>query len=389
LRILVTGAAGLLGAEVTDRLARQGHAVVGLVHRTTDVRLNNGRRLPALRGLPDEPPGGRVALVAADVRQPRLGLSEPLYERLRASVDVVVHSAAVTDFGHPPELYEAVNVGGTAAMLDFVAGRRPHPIPIVHVSTAYVCGERQGTIGEDELEAGQGFANPYERSKFRAERLVREAGARGVPFVVARPSIIVGTATTGQVRDFKTIYVVLRVTTDGRVRSIPGNYDATLDLVPVDAVAAAVARLAADPGAAAGRTLHLVAGRPTTLRDFSDVLAEYPSFHVPRFVSPHAFDVGRLPSLERRFYLRVIQLYEGYFARRVTFARDAATAWGGFPPTPCGKPFLRRLIDYGERVGYLGARPRRHGGAPVAVRAASLEPDPDLAGVAMLDGDVA
>jgi hypothetical protein len=41
------------------------------------------------------------------------------------------------------------------------------------VLTAFVCGDRTGTIREDELETGRHFHNPYERSKCEAERRVR------------------------------------------------------------------------------------------------------------------------------------------------------------------------------------------------------------------------
>ncbi|WP_280464758.1 SDR family oxidoreductase [Nocardia brasiliensis] len=39
-----------------------------------------------------------------------------------------------------------------------------------------MCGERSGTIGEHDLDAGLSFGNGYEQSKFRAEQLVRAAG---------------------------------------------------------------------------------------------------------------------------------------------------------------------------------------------------------------------
>ena len=51
------------------------------------------------------------------------------------------------------------------------------PAAMVQVSTAYVCGERDGAIAEDETDRPERFANPYEASKFASEALVREAMA--------------------------------------------------------------------------------------------------------------------------------------------------------------------------------------------------------------------
>lgn len=349
----MTGATGLVGAEVCAALAAQGCAVVALVHRNRDVVRNNGRRLR----LRDGPVPGAVCALPSDVSAPGLGLAEPVRSELTASLDVVIHSAAVTDFGRPPGLYEAVNLRGTKNVLELAASACRGPLPLLYVSTAYVCGERSGPVLESELEVGQAFANPYEDSKHRAERRVRDAIARGHPAAIVRPSIVVGESRSGRIRDFKNMYVVLRVLTQGRVRSIPGSYDATLDLVPLDYVSRAIARLALRMDEAAGRTFHLVGRRPATLLDFSDTLAEYPTMHVPRFVPPAGFDLEALPVVERKYYERIIGLYESYFRRRVEFVDDAARAFLGahLPKPPSGRGLLRKCLDYCEEVGYLGA----------------------------------
>jgi len=168
-----------------------------------------------------------------------------------------VHCAAITDFGRAEALYQQVNVDGTRQVIELA---REHATPLVHVGTAYVCGERSGTIAESELDVGQRLGNNYEESKLRAETLVRKANADGLPVAVVRPSIVVGAARTGVVRDFKNIYVVLKLTTQGRVRSIPGHFDAMLDLVPVDHVADVVAATVDRFAEAEGRTFHAVGG---------------------------------------------------------------------------------------------------------------------------------
>ncbi|MBI0378432.1 SDR family oxidoreductase, partial [Streptomyces albiflaviniger] len=312
LRILVTGAAGLVGAEVTARLVAAGHQVTALVHNQPAVIRNDGTPLE-----PDA-----VTCLPGDVTRPGLGLPEAAYQALVADgLDRIVHCAAITDFGLPDEIYQAVNVDGTAHVLELA---RAGGVPLVHVGTAYVCGERDGLIRETELDEGQRLANAYEESKFRAETLVHKAQADGVRAAIVRPSIVVGDERTGVVRDYKNIYVVLKLATEGKVRSIPGQYEARLDLVSVDYVADVITEVTHRFEEAAGRTFHAV-GAPLTLRDFSDVMAEYPPFHVPRFVPPTSFDAQRLPRRERAYYERVMTLYESYFRRRTRFD-DSHTA---------------------------------------------------------------
>jgi hypothetical protein len=116
-----------------------------------------------------------------------------------------------------------------------------------------------------------------------------------------------------------------------------------------DVVAAATTRFAE----VEGQTLHATAGG-LSLREFSDVLAEFPSFSVPRFVAPSAFDPNRLPETERAYHAKVITLYESYFRRRPSFDRAGTDAF--LPGSrPAGGPeVLRSLLGYALKAGYLG-----------------------------------
>ncbi|WP_055489596.1 SDR family oxidoreductase [Streptomyces sp. TP-A0356] len=342
--VLVTGASGLLGAEVTARLTAGGHTVLALLHRNGDIVRNDGRRLT--------PGPGTLTGITGDVNRPGLGLTHD-DRRLVATADRIVHCAAVTDFGLPEERYESVNVAGTRHVLDLALARRT---PLVHVSTAYVCGEREGTAREDELDVGQDPGNDYEKSKLTAETMVRKAAGERLPVAVVRPSIVAGASRTGRVRDFKTIYPVLKILTRGLVRTVPGHYDAALDLVPVDRVADLVTEAATRFEDAEGLTLHAV-GQELTLRDFSDVIAEYPSLQVPRFVPPSAFSASALSDRERPYYERVISFYDPYFRRRIHFDATQAAGFSGRPAPAGGRPYLRRLLDQCLRTGYLGPAP--------------------------------
>ncbi|WP_051834120.1 SDR family oxidoreductase [Streptomyces sp. NRRL S-646] len=352
--VLVTGASGFLGAEVTARLITAGHSVLALLHSNGDIVRNNGRTL--------KPRPGTLTRLAGDITRPALGLdAEQL--RLAAGADRIVHCAGITDFGRPAQIYQDINVTGTENVL---ALAQAHGVPLVHVSTAYVCGERDGTAREDELDVGQRFGNDYEKSKLRAEVLVRGAAADGLPVAVVRPSIVTGDRRTGRVRDYKTMYPVVRLTTSGRVRTVPGNYDALLDLVPVDYVADLIVEAATRFEDARGRTLHATGGRAVTLRDLSDVLAEYPSFQVPRWIPPAVFSADALPDSERLYHERVISLYATYMRRRIHFDNTDTVAFSHRPAPTGGSPYLRRLLDHCLRSGYLGAAARRETAAASA-----------------------
>src|SRR5688500_51123 len=102
LKVLVTGATGVFGREITERLTRRGHRVVGL-----------SRRPPALL-----PPG--VQHVAADIRDREAVIAAA------EGCDVVAHCAWAIDALYGDAAERDINVGGTENVLTAVerAGAR-------------------------------------------------------------------------------------------------------------------------------------------------------------------------------------------------------------------------------------------------------------------------
>ena len=354
--VLVTGARGLVGAEVIARLLAKGHAVVAFLRSDGPVLRNDGTPIAVTPYRGGYPAPGTAAFVRGDVSEPFLGLEQDVYERLQASTSAMIHCAALTSFGRRPEKYESINFRGTERVIEFAKRARGAPIPLLYVSTAYVCGERPGVFHETDLELGQRLGNPYEQSKFRAEMAVRAAMQDGLPATVLRPSIIVGDAGRGVIRKFDTLYTVVRLTAAGLVRTMPGDYGATLDIVPIDWVADKVTEALEKFSHTCGHTFHLTSGSPTTLREVNDVCAEFPSFHVPRYLPRHVFDVSEMRPLEQRYYDEVVKLYESYLTRQVRFAREATTAVLPGDPGACGKTLLRKIFRYAVTAGYFAPR---------------------------------
>nr|WP_198428474.1 SDR family oxidoreductase [Nocardia bovistercoris] len=336
---MVTGASGLVGAEVVARLLAAGRPVAAVLHSTADIVRNDGTVLDA------------GTAVTGDIRLPGFGLSASDAEDLAGRVGVLVHCAATTAFDATPSAYEELNVGGAANAIELALALR---VPLVHVSTAYVCGMRGGVIAEDDADAGQSFGNEYEHSKFRAEGLVRAAGERGLDWTIVRPGIVTGDVRTGTIREYKNLYTVVKLMVEGKLRTLPGRYDATLSLAPVDHVADVITAAVLDPAAARGRTLHAVGRDTLSLREVSDVLAEYPSFRIATFVPAAGFDEADLEPIEAEYYRRIGSLYTSYFQRRLTFDTAQATALLDAPPPATGKDYLRLLLDHCLESGYLG-----------------------------------
>lgn len=106
----------------------------------------------------------KVEVVEGDVSQPGLGFATATRERLSKTLDVIVSSAGLTDFN--PDLRDAVssNVDSALYLLDFLRGC--DHAGLMHLSTCYVVGMRDGRVGE-ELQRNY---NPKSDASFDSEK---------------------------------------------------------------------------------------------------------------------------------------------------------------------------------------------------------------------------
>ena len=88
----------------------------------------------------------RVEVVEGDVSQPDLGIAPEVSEVLRKNLDLVVNSSGLTDFN--PDLRDALltNVDAAVSIVEFV--RKSDHAGLLHLSTCYVAGTRDGRVSE-------------------------------------------------------------------------------------------------------------------------------------------------------------------------------------------------------------------------------------------------
>ncbi len=121
----------------------------------------------------------RVEVVEGDISKPNLGLAPEVRQHLARSLDLIVNSSGLTDFN--PDLREALamNVRATVDILEFV--RECDHAALLHLSTAYVVGRRDGRVLETlpKNYAPRGSADFDAESEWHSlENLVRETEVR-------------------------------------------------------------------------------------------------------------------------------------------------------------------------------------------------------------------
>ncbi len=275
--VALTGATGFLGrAVLAELLATTDVSVIGLVRgRSAEEADRRGREAleSALDRAPTEAEEARCTWLRTDLEEARLGLADEDWNRVATGIGDIIHCAASVEFDLDLETSHRINVEGTARLLELAtkATRQGHFGCFHHVSTAYVSGRTSERVDADHLPSDRAanFRNNYERTKARAERLLRNQST--VPVSIYRPSIISGRTDTGRTDNWNVLYAPMRMLTKGQLPIIPVGGRELLDAVGVDYVARGIVHLArSERGDFVGH--HLTMGEdPLTVSQFIDV----------------------------------------------------------------------------------------------------------------------
>ncbi len=271
MQYLVTGATGFIGRHLIPLLLARGGEVGILVRPGSEARFEALRR-----SLGQD--AARLRAVPGDVLQTGCGVGEADLERLKGAD--VFHLAALYNLEADAEATELTNVGGTAHALQLataLAARSFH-----HLSSIAVAGDHRGEFSEAMFDTGQSFDHAYYRSKFEAERMVREAA---IPFRIYRPGIVIGSSQSGEADRIDGPYYAFKLIQrmrDALPQWMPlvGPEGGPLPVVPVDFVARALDHIAHLPGEDGG-TFHLVDPSPLSLGDTINVFCR--AAHAPEF----------------------------------------------------------------------------------------------------------
>lgn len=239
---------------------------------------------------------GRVTVIEGDLDQPFCGVDEVRLSELQGKVDVVVNLAGVVDFDPPVNESFEPNVYGARHLIDLV---QRLGASLVHVSTCYVAGKRDGRISEDMTIPGYfprkdaepnlrfsvtdeeawyekfvketrdsratnprpvrerlreggmqraehwGWMNTYTYTKSMGEQLI--ASTPGLVYAIVRPAIVESSMEfpfPGWNEGFTTSAPLVLMGGEG-VKGWPVRKDGPLEIIPVDFVAQGILIVAA------------------------------------------------------------------------------------------------------------------------------------------------
>jgi dihydroflavonol-4-reductase len=174
MKVLITGADGLLGNNLARELLSRNHEVSALLL---------DEQLPAL-GLKDLP----IRRYFGNI------LDKSAVSNAVAGHDLVVHAAASTQI-YPARdpVIRQVNITGTAHVID--ACLEHNVSRLIHVGTAnsFAPGCKQQPGDENGAYTGLKYGLDYKDSKYEAQKLIQQAVAnRGLNAVIVNPTFMIG-----------------------------------------------------------------------------------------------------------------------------------------------------------------------------------------------------
>ena len=252
MNFLVTGAAGFLGAALTNRLAREGHQVRGL----------------------DDLSGGDRERLSPDVLFTRGDVTDrPKLWTLLQDVDCVYHLAAKVSVPESvlyPREYNIINVGGTVSVME--AMRDVGVKRVVFISSGAVYGtQQQQPISEERSPDPR---SPYAVSKLAAEHYVRTIGTLwGIETVSLRVFNAYGPDQQLPAAHPPVVPHFLRQATKGGTLVLHGTGEQTRDFVYIDDVVEAMVAAATAPGIDR-QVINVGSGRETSILELAQTVAE-------------------------------------------------------------------------------------------------------------------
>lgn len=246
--VLVTGAAGMLGRHLVQRLLRENHRVVAL-----DVAEEIDGLCVSVTGRDEHP---RLVPVRADVRD------TAAVTAAASGARYVVHAAAALP-SYPDDEIADVDVGGTESVL--TAARAADVDRVVHVSSTAVYGLPDHVPTPEDAPFGP--VDPYSRAKIRAELACRAARRDGQTVAVLRPKTFLGPHRLGL------FSMLFQWADEGRAFPLLDGGRYRSQMLDVDDLVEAVLLVMTRPAADVDTDFNIAADRFGTLaEDFQAVL---------------------------------------------------------------------------------------------------------------------
>src|SRR5579864_6359854 len=288
--VLLTGGTGFIGPFLMKSLLEQTRAKIYVLVRSSNEEQGKQRLRAAMESM--GPCGidlmgmfeARVVAVCGDLGQPKLGLTQDLWDFLASKIDTVFHNGATVNYLFNYDLMRDANVLGTNEVVRLAFAGRPKEFN--YVSTTFVFGWAvKSVLHETDLNENMELLDfGYSQSKWVSEQVVMDAGRHGLATRIFRPALV-SPSITGGGNNFD---IAVRLVAFMVNHGIGVDTLNQVSFVPADIVANNIVAISTTPGTA-NKTFHVVRDDYSNMTDITGLITkatgrQFESFSLPDFV---------------------------------------------------------------------------------------------------------
>ena len=384
--MLLTGGTGFIGPFLIKSLLEQTRAKIHVLVRSSDEKQGKQRLRAAMDSM--GPCGAalmemfeaRVIPVCGDLGQPKLGLTQDVWDFLASEIDTVFHNGATVNYLFNYDLMRDANVLGTNEVVRLAFEGRPKEFN--YVSTTFVFGWAvKSVLYETDLNENMELLDfGYSQSKWVAEQVVVDARSQGLSARIFRPALV-SPSVTGGGNNFD---IAVRLVAFMVNHGIGVDTLNQVSFVPADIVANNIVAISTTPGTA-NKTYHVVRDDYSNMMDITGLITkatgrQFEIFSLPDFVPELIrrcrkedllfplldFLVGSVDNISSMEFKR----YDSSSYQR---ARDASV-WG--KPDPSLEDTVNGILKFMYRKGIISVAAREVNAGVTDLQARTEHQDP-------------
>jgi thioester reductase-like protein len=289
-QVLLTGGTGFIGPFLMKSLLEQTRAKIYVLVRSSDEKQGRQRLRAAMESMGPCGAGlmemfeARVIPICGDLGQPKLGLTQNVWEFLANQIDTVFHNGATVNYLFNYDLMRDANVLGTNEVVRLAFEGRPKEFN--YVSTTFVFGWAvKAVLNETDLNENMELLDfGYSQSKWVAEQVVVDARSRGLSARIFRPALV-SPSVTGGGNNFD---IAVRLVAFMVNHGIGVDTLNQVSFVPADIVANNIVAISTTPGTA-NKTYHVTRDDYSNMMDITGLITkatgrQFETFRLPDFV---------------------------------------------------------------------------------------------------------
>ena len=289
-QVLLTGGTGFIGPFLMKSLLEQTRAKIYVLVRASDEKQGRQRLRSAMESMGPCEVGlmerfeARVIPVCGDLGQPKLSLTQDVWDFLASEIDTVFHNGATVNYLFNYDLMRDANVLGTNEVVRLAFEGRPKEFN--YVSTTFVFGWAvKSVLNETDLNESMELLDfGYSQSKWVAEQVVVDARSRGLSARIFRPALV-SPSVTGGGNNFD---IAVRLVAFMVNHGIGVDTLNQVSFVPADIVANNIVAISTTPGTS-NKTYHVTRDDYSNMMDITGLITkatgrQFETFRLPDFV---------------------------------------------------------------------------------------------------------